>query len=268
MKTFLTNDKSEIYYNIQGSGKPIIFIHGFAARSNVFRIPQKILSKKYLTQSYDLRGHGMSRNSQEEVNMSILARDLYEMIAYLKLKDVTLVGWSMGGSVIFEYISKYGCENLERIVIVDTGPKLVNTQDWKLGLYKGSYNKDDAKAALDLMRKSWSKYSEEFVRNMAPNLDGKQLRIALTSMEENEPKHMISVWKDLVSKDYREILSKIHIPTMIIMGGKSNLYSRATGEYLKETIKNSELLIFEDNGHLLVQENPTGFSRVIKDFIL
>lgn len=268
MKTFLTSDKGEIYYNIQGSGKPIIFIHGFAARSNVFRIPQKILSKKYLSLSYDLRGHGMSRNSQEEVNICILARDLYEMIAYLKLKDVTLVGWSMGGSVIFDYISKYGCKNLENIVIVDTGPKLINSQDWKLGLYKGSYNEEDAKTALDLMRKSWSKYSEQFMKNMAPNLDDKQLDMAIASMEDNEPKSMIGVWRDLVSKDYRRILSKINIPTMIIMGGKSSLYSRATGEYLKDKIKNSELLIFEDNGHLLVQENPTGFSRVIKDFIL
>ena len=311
MKTFLTSDKTEIFYNIKGSGKPIIFIHGFAARSNVFRIPQRILSKEYLTLSYDLRGHGLSRESQEDLSMEILARDLYEIIAYLKLKDVTLVGWSMGGSVIFEYINKYDCKNLEGIVIVDTGPKVVNTHDWELGLlniranciattshhcnqvgdydtlpineqgtrplreageisyrYKGLYDEEDAKVALDLMMESWSKYSEQFMKNMAPNLDDKQLDMAIASMEENEPKHMISVWKDLVSKDYRNILSKIHIPTMIIMGGKSNLYSRATGEYLKENISNSELLMFEGCGHLLVQENPTRFSRAIKNFML
>lgn len=267
MKIFLTSDNTKIFYDIQGSARPIIFIHGFAARSNVFRIPQKILSKEYLTLSYDLRGHGLSRESQEEVNMGVLARDLYEMIAYLKLKDVTLVGWSMGGAVIFEYISKYGCQNLERIVIVDKGPKVVNTHDWNLGLFKGLYYEEDAKAALDLMN-SWSIYSEQFMRKMAPNLDEKQLRISLTSMEENVPKHMISVWKDLTSKDYRNILSKINIPTMIIIGGKSSLYSRATGEYLKDNIKNSKLLIFEECGHLLVQENPTGFSRAIKDFML
>ena len=268
MNYYITSDNTKIYYNLQGHGKPIIFIHGYAASMGVFRIPQKILSKEYLALSCDLRGHGMSRVSMVEVNLDILAGDLYELLTHLKLTDVTVVGWSMGGSVIFEYISKYGCENLERIVLVDTGPKLVNTHDWKLGLYNGIYDEEDAKVALDLMMESWSGYSENFMKNMAPNLDEKQLRIAVASMEENVPKHMISMWKDLVSKDYRNILEEISVPTMIIMGGKSNLYSRATGEYLKENIKNSNLLIFEECGHLLVQENPTGFSRAIKNFIL
>ncbi|TJX13569.1 alpha/beta hydrolase [Tissierella creatinini] len=267
MSEFLTSDNTKIYYDIQGSGKPVIFIHGFGARSNVFRIPQRILSKEFQTISYDLRGHGMSRDSGEEVSMELLARDLYEIIAYLGLDDVTLVGWSMGGSVIFEYIKNYGCKNLEGLAIVDTGPKLVNTSGWSLGLYKGAYDENQAKSALNLMMESWSHYSKNFMTKMGPNLDEKGLEIAIASMEGNEAKHMISVWKDLVSKDYRNILGKITIPTMIIMGGKSSLYSRSTGEYLKDNIKNSKLLIFEDNGHLLVQENPTKFSRALMDFI-
>ncbi len=268
MNYYITSDNTKIYYNLQGHGKPIIFIHGYAASMGVFRIPQKILSKEYLALSCDLRGHGMSRVSMVEVNLDILAGDLYELLTHLKLTDVTVVGWSMGGSVIFEYISKYGCKNIDSIVLVDTGPKVINTKDWRLGLYNGEYNEKYAKSDLNKMMNSWDDFSKNFMSKMAPFLDDKQLEVAIKSMADNEYMHMKRIWKDLVSKDYRNILEEISVPTMIIMGGKSNLYSRATGEYLKENIKNSNLLIFAECGHLLVQENPTGFSRAIKNFML
>ncbi len=268
MNSFLTSDKTKIYYNMQGSGKPIIFIHGFAARSSVFRIPQKILSKGYLTLSYDQRGHGRSREIVEGMSMDILARDLYELIGYHKLVGVTLVGWSMGGSVIFEYLRKYNCKNLDRIVIVDTGPKVVNTKDWGLGLYKGRYDEESAKSHLEKMRNNWYDFSKDFMSKMAIHLQEKQLDAAIKSMGDNDPTYMKGIWEDLTSKDYRDILKDINIPSLIIMGGRSSLYSIDTGQYLNDKIKDSKLIIFEENGHLLVQESPTSFSRVLKDFVL
>ncbi len=267
MNSFMTSDNTRIFYDVIGIGNPIIFIHGFAAKGSVFRIPQKILSKEFLTVSYDLRGHGISSNLQESLSMDILARDLYEMIDFLKLVDVTLVGWSMGGSVIFEYISKYGCKNLDRIVIVDTGPKVINTEDWRLGLYNGNYDENRTRFDLDLMGASWKDFSKSFMNRMAPFLDDNQLELAIKSMMDNDSEQMVNIWRNLTTKDYRKILGSISVPTLIIMGGKSNLYSIETGEYLKESIDKSSLLIFEDNGHLLVQENPTGFSRALKNFI-
>jgi len=52
-----------------------------------------------------------------------------------------------------------------------------------------------------------------------------------------------------------------------MFGGNSTFYSIETAEYLRDNIKNSELITFEDCTHLLVLENPVKFNRVLEEFI-
>ncbi|MDR7857316.1 alpha/beta hydrolase [Tissierella sp.] len=267
MKSFITSDSVNIYYEIKGQGLPLVFIHGFTEDHNSFRIQQRVLSKKYKVITYDLRGHGLSDRIDYGLNIERFALDLRELIDYLKLEEVILVGWSMGVSIILEYIKLYGLEKLSKICIVDKGPKVINDSNWNLGLYHGQYTMEDALKDLDLIKSNWMEFAERFIKIMAPYFSDKQLKIAMDKMKNNSPHIMYSIWKSMTEKDYRHILYKINIPTLIIFGGKSTLYSINAGKYLKENIKNSKLIIFEDCTHLLVLENPIRFNRVLEEFI-
>ena len=75
--------------------------------------------------------------------METLASDLQEIIEGLSLSDVTLLGWSMGAGVALNYVRLYGCGALKQIILCDMTPKQLNDSEWKLGLYKGSYTKED-----------------------------------------------------------------------------------------------------------------------------
>jgi pimeloyl-ACP methyl ester carboxylesterase len=266
MEFIITDDNTKIYYKIQGCGTPVILVHGFTATHDVFRVLQKLLSKNHMAISYDLRGHGLSSESSN-ITLGVLAQDLRELIEKLELKNIILVGWSLGASVIFEYIKRYGFNNIMKLSIIDSSPKIINDKSWDLGLYHGKYYIEDALEDLNKMISDWNNYSEEFMSKMAPELTKTQLRIAIEAVSINNKYAMIDIWKSLIYKDYRDILKEITIPALLMFGGKSTLYSTRVGEYLKSNIKESGLIVFEQNTHLLVQESPIGINRALKEFI-
>lgn len=267
MEHMVTSDNIKIYYNIKGEGIPIIFIHGFSEDHTCFRIQERVLSKQYKIITYDLRGHGQSNSGNRGLNLKRFALDLKELIDCLQLDQVNLVAWSMGASIIFEYIKSFGLEKLSKICIVDKGPKMINDSNWKLGLYHGKYTREDAEKDLNLIEDNWMGFGERFIKTMAPYFNENQMEIAREKLKKNSPNVMYSMWKSMIEKDYRNVLDKISIPTLIIFAEKSTLYSIELGEYLRDNIRDSKLIVFEDCTHLLVLENPIKFNRVIEEFI-
>ncbi|MEY8416641.1 alpha/beta hydrolase [Tissierella praeacuta] len=267
MSFFITSDNVNIYYEIKGEGFPIIFIHGFTDNHNCFRIQQRVLSKKYKVITYDLRGHGISEKVDYGLNLERFALDLRELIDYLELEGVMLVGWSMGVSIIFEYINLFGLENISKICIIDKSPKVINDSNWNFGLYHGKYNMEDALKDLKLIKNNWMDFAEKFIKVMAPYLNENQFKIAMDKMNKNSPHVMYSMWKSMIEKDYRAILDKINVPTLIIFGEKSTFYSIDTANYICSNICNSKIVVFENCTHLLVNENSIKFNSIIEEFI-
>ena len=60
----------------------------------------------------DWRGHGSSSKTLQNLTMDRCAKDVHELIEYLGLEDVTLLGWSMGSSVVMESYEQFGDEHL------------------------------------------------------------------------------------------------------------------------------------------------------------
>lgn len=267
MHYFITKDKAKIYYEIKGEGKPIVFIHGFSEDHNSFRIQQRALSMKYKIITYDLRGHGLSYMNNYDLTIERLAIDLHEFIEYLNIDDIILVGWSMGVSIIFEYIKLFGLDKVSKLCLIDKGPKPLNDSNWNLGLYHGKYTIEHAMEDLTLIKNNWLGFAEKFIKIMSPNFTEKQFQIAMEKIKKNSPNIMYSIWNSMIEKDYRGILKDINIPTLIIFGGMSTLYSVKVGEYLNRNIKNSQLIIFDDCTHLLVLENPIRFNKVLEEFV-
>lgn len=267
MSYFKTSDNVNIYYEINGEGIPIIFIHGFSESGDIFRIQKRVLSKLYKIITYDIRGHGKSDKVEYGLNIDRASLDLKELIEHLGLNKVMVVAWSMGASVLFQYIDKFDTEKLQKIIIVDKSPKMINDVDWDLGLYHGKYNIENWKEDLSLLRNDFDKFTKKFTENMSPNLSEREFEIASAKLEKNSPKVLYEFWKSMGENDYRDTLKKIDIETLIVFGGKSRLYSIHAGEYLKKNTRKSKLEIFYKNGHLLVLENPRRFNKVLEDFI-
>ena len=265
MAYFKTSDGVNLYYEVNGEGKPIVFIHGWTADQTSFAYQIESLSKDFKVVTYDLRGHGKSDRPEKGLIMNRFAVDLEELMEHLDLKDVVVVGWSMGSSIIFDYVRTYGVSRLASVCIVDMTPKLINDDEWKLGLYHGEFTVEDTFEALTTMCNNWMDFAVPFVKRTIPYLNESQLEPVYEALDTNTPHIMYSMWLAMSVNDYRDVLDKITVPTYIIYGKESTLYSEETAKYLNSKIPNSKLVPFENCTHFLVVENPKKLSEVVAE---
>ena len=145
MSYFKLKNGEELFYEDVGSGKDtIVFMSGWSVDHTVFLKTVKELKKQARCIYYDHRGHLKSKNANKEtVKIDTLASDLNEIITGFDLKDITLLGWSMGVDVALAYIRKYGCDKLKRLILCDMTPKSINDDSWHLGLRHGKFTEKD-----------------------------------------------------------------------------------------------------------------------------
>src|SRR6476659_9792267 len=94
-----------LHYEDHGSGDPVILIHGYplSGASWEKQVPV-LLSAGHRVITYDRRGFGKSSQPAAGYNYDTFAEDLHQLITHLNLKNVALVGFSMGGGEVARYI--------------------------------------------------------------------------------------------------------------------------------------------------------------------
>jgi non-heme chloroperoxidase len=265
MAFFETSDGVKLFYQQKGEGNPIVLIHGWSSDHTAFDPAFNDLGSKFKVISYDLRGHGSSDRPEHGLTLKRFATDLEELMASLELKDVTLVGHSMGASTIFDYVRNYGVSRLKSVSIFDMTPKLVNDGEWNLGLYHGKYKSEDLHQDLTQMNEDFLKFAGPFAKTVIPYLTDEMLEEYLKVVKGNTPHVMAAMWHAMAVSDFRDVLPNITVPTQIIYGEKSTLYSKQTAEYLHSQIPNSKIIPFENCTHILVAENPVKTTQVIEE---
>ncbi len=96
-----------LHYEDQGSGTPVLFIHGVWMSSRFFTPQLDGLSDRCRVLSLDMRAHGQSAHVHSGHTVAQYARDVHAFIEHMGLSEVVLAGWSMGAFVIWEYIKEY-----------------------------------------------------------------------------------------------------------------------------------------------------------------
>ncbi len=126
MRFITTTDQAsgqevKLRYQEYGSGKPVVFIHGWPLSGDMFEYQMEPLSREGLRCiAYDRRGFGHSSKVGDSYNYDTLADDLHAVLTELDLQDVTVVGFSMGGGEVARYIGKYGEDRLSAAVLVSS----------------------------------------------------------------------------------------------------------------------------------------------------
>lgn len=124
-----------IYYEMSGKGTPIVFIHPPHMGHTVFKY-QHELSGRFQIITYDIRGHGRSGNSEEEVSISLLTGDLLKLMDKLGIDKAVIAGYSSGGSIAQDFVLSHP-DRVKALVLSGGFPE-VNTfllrRHFQLGL--------------------------------------------------------------------------------------------------------------------------------------
>jgi pimeloyl-ACP methyl ester carboxylesterase len=258
----------KLHYREMGEGKPLMILHGLFGFSDNWQTHAKKLSDYYEVILVDLRNHGRSDWS-EEFSYEVMADDIKELVDYLKLEDLILVGHSMGGKVAATFADKYPDsldrypESLEKLVIVDIGIKQypMHHQHILAGIH--SVTLENIKSR----RMAEAQLSEHIESNGVRQF----LLKNLYWIHKGELAWRMNV--DVLEREMEEILTALPVteimtPTLFIRGELSNYILDEDIDSLEETFPDSELVTIEEAGHWVHAEAPNQFLEALLSFCL
>lgn len=256
-KTTLSLDGVEISFNVQGKGKPaIILIHGWTNNKTIWDDQVAYFLEKYKIVTIDLAGHGESGDKRENWTMSAFGNDVVAVINELKLKEVILVGFSMGGPIVIEATKKIS-EKVKGIILVDTLKDIEQKRQMDMvdTMYEGLLQMIN-NPAPDMFKGSY------FNRNIEVNFER-----ALTMYD------TVSTvgWKESLmgifhwyNEESTTSLKKINSPIIAINSDQSPTNSEA----LKQYIPSFKAKIMENTGHVVMWDAPDEFNQLLDESIM
>lgn len=195
--------------------------------------------------------------------MSRVALDLAELLAALNLRDVVLVGHSMGVSVSLALLSVCpdAWERITAFVAVDQSPKIVNDENWQWGL-RGITEQNVFDAAH--FRFEWfdngrepilPKHVQELLDSIHPSWDTFPIDKARRLLID----HLVADWRDVVPR--------IPVPTLVITGRHTPFYELDGMRWFADTVPDGRLIVFEQSGHDPYLNEYSDFNAELLEFI-
>jgi len=261
----------ELYYEDHGMGKPVVLIHGWplSGRSWEKQTPV-LLDAGYRVITYDRRGFGDSSKPTSGYDYDTFASDLHGLITELDLREVTLVGFSMGGGEVARYVGTYGSERVTKAVFMAAIPPfLLKTSDNPTGVDGGVF--EGIKKAIAADRPAFlSKFLADFYN--VDVLGGKQISDDVVRLSWNigagaSPKgtlDCVSAWLT----DFRKDLQRFNVPTLVIHGDADRILPlAATGTPTQSAVSGSRLVVVKGGPHGLNWTHADEVNRELLAFV-
>jgi non-heme chloroperoxidase len=252
-----TPDGTPIFYLDEGprTDDAIFLIHAEPFNSAFWQRNIPHLSQSFRVVSMDVRGRGQSGKTDDGHNIAQYARDFRHMLEALALKVVVVVGWSLGGSIILDYIQQFGEDRLAGQVNVDQR------------LYRYVSEEDFKRRLNDLRTRRLRLHKDIVLSYLGPESREDPAVadwMAYECMKTPTAAH-VSLTTDSYYADYRPSLPHVTVPSRIFWA-RYGLISPEEADEMNRATPNCKLVFFEHSGHLLPWTEADKFNRELETF--
>jgi len=245
----------DLYYEDHGSGRPVVLIHGYPLSGASWeKQTAALLAAGHRVITYDRRGFGKSSQPATGYDYDTFAGDLRKLITALELRDVTLVGFSMGGGEVARYFGKYGSDGVRKAVILGgVPPYLVKAADNAEGVDKSVFTGIESAIVADRYA-----FFTDFFKNFY-NTDvllGERVsdqavqaswNVAIGSSA-TASFECVHTW----GTDFRTDLERIDVPTLVMHGEADRIVPiKASGARTAKLIKGARFVPVKDGPHAI-----------------
>lgn len=199
----------------------------------------------------DLPGHGKSAGLGKQ-SICKYAEAVVAWMGSIGVRKALIGGHSMGGAIAQTIALKYP-DKVQGLILVATGPRLTVNQDLLMLLSMPS----TTPAAIDKVIKwSWS-----------PNTDPKLLKKVREQMLETRSAVIYGDYLACNNFDLTARLQEIEVPALVIAGDRDKMTPLYLNEQLQRGMKQAELAVIPDSGHMVMLEEPEAVASRIYDFV-
>ena len=261
----------DLYYEDHGKGSPVVLIHGWPLSGASWeKQTAALLAAGHRVITYDRRGFGRSSQPTTGYSYDTFAADLNKVLTKLALKNVALVGFSMGTGEVTRYLGKYGSKRVRKAVLIGTlGPYLVKTSDNPEGVDRKVF--EDIKTAIRADRPA---FLMDFLRNFYNyDVTGGKL-VSERVLEDN--------WNvaagasatgtlacvDCWIEDFRKDVKKNNVPTLILHGDADRILPPdATSRRQAKMIKKVKFVELPGGPHGVLWTHADQINRELVSFL-
>ncbi len=253
-----------------GDGRPVVLIHGWPLSSEAWSEQVPALKEAgFRTVTYDRRGFGKS-DPGDKYDYDALADDLDNVLSDLDLHEVTLVGFSMGGGEVARYVARHGEDRLHSVVFAcAVPPYLMQSEDNP----DGPLTEDAAQEMRGGLEEDRDSFFDQFTTGFFSvgedlKVTEEQRQDAIALCAQSDPEAALACMDAFGTTDFREDLTKVTVPTLIIHGDSdATVPFDGSGKRTHETIEGSELVVLEGAPHGANLSHAEEFNRALLDFL-
>ncbi|GMB02255.1 alpha/beta hydrolase [Pelosinus sp. IPA-1] len=256
----------QIFFDdINPSGRPVLFIHGWPVNRKMFEYQFNQLPKYgFRCISMDLRGFGQSSKPWEGYSYNTLADDVHCVIDALGLDNAALVGFSMGGAIATRYMARYEGYGISKLALISAAvPKFTQGPNYPYGLPVSEVNNLIHQTYID-RPKMISDFGTKF---FASSVSG-EFRSWFNGLGLEASGHAVARTAiSLRDEDLRRDAQQICVPTAIFAGVQDQIVPFPNAEQMHRYVADSVLIPFKYSGHGLFYDELEKFNHCLTQFL-
>jgi pimeloyl-ACP methyl ester carboxylesterase len=247
-----------LYYEVQGEGEPVCLIHGLGSSTRDWESQVPAFQQYYRVYRIDLRGHGRSDKPPGDYSIPLLAQDVHDLLEYLKVDHLHLVGISLGGMVALQLALDHPAL-VRSLVLVNSFVDLpLDTWGRRLNFWKRLW-------VVRLL--GLRKMAEILARNLFPAEGQSALRETfIQRWSENDRQAYLNTLKGMAGWSVRERLPELTAPTLVISADQDYTPVEAKQAYVR-LMPAARLEVIANSRHGTPVDQPEVFNRVVLDFL-
>lgn len=241
-------DGTALFYRDWGAGRPFVFVASAGVPSGMWAYQMlPLVQAGFRCIAFDRRGHGRSSDPGRGYDFDTLADDLAAVLETLDLRNVVLVGHSMGCGEITRYLTRHGQERVSRIALIaPTTPFLLKTEDNPGGVEQNVFEQLRAGWMLDYPQ--WlAANARPFVM---PDTSGAQIQWVMEMMLQTSLQAVIECNVAVTETDFRDELRRIDRPALVVHGtADQSAPIDLTGRPTAKLLPQAELQVYPEAPH-------------------
>lgn len=246
----------------EGTGKPIVFVHGYGCDQNVWRFLTPYFSARNHLVLYDQMGAGQSDISHYQpskyATLDGYAQDLVEICQAVTKEPVTVVAHSVG-CMIAALAAKARPDLFEKLVMIGPSPCYIDDDG-----YEGGFTSESINDLIDFLAINHAGWAAQ----MAPVIMGNPSQPELAQELErsfcrNDPKIAHNFAIATFQSDNRDDLPHVTVPTLILQSVNDAVAPVSVGQYMSDKMPQSTLVLVGSDGHCPHMSAPAKIAEAI-----